>query len=88
MRIWVNFDKKTALGGNKGKNLGGGRKGGGRREEGGGRGREEGEEGRKKWEGGKEIKEKLDENRPKLMVINHSNLKFSRFAPKTLYQYF
>ena len=32
MRIWVNFDKKTALGGNKGKNLGGGRKGGGRRE--------------------------------------------------------
>ena len=42
MRIWVNFDKKTALGGNKGKNLGGGRKGGGRREEG---GREEGGKG-------------------------------------------
>ena len=44
-------------------------------------GREEGKEGRKNWEGGEEIKEKLDENRPKLMVINHLNLKFSRFAP-------
>ena len=65
--------------------LGGWEEGG--REEG-GRGREEGEEGRKNWEGGEEIKEKLDENRPKLMVINHLNLKFSRFAPKTLYQYF
>ena len=61
-----------------------------RREEGGGRkgGREEGEEGRKNWEGGEERKEKLYENRPKLMVINHSNLKFLRFAPQTLYQYF
>ena len=56
-----------------------------RREE---RGREEGEEGRKNWEGGEERKEKLYENRPKLMVINHLNLKFLRFAPQTLYQYF
>ena len=54
----------------------------------GGKGREEGEEGRKNWEGGEERKEKLYENRPKLMVINHSNLKFLRFAPQTLYQYF
>ena len=52
------------------------------------RGREEGEEGRKNWEGGEERKEKVDENRPNLMVINHLNLKFSRFAPQTLYQYF
>ena len=37
MRIWVNFDKKTALGGNKGKNLGGGRKGEGGGRKGGGR---------------------------------------------------
>ena len=64
---------------------GGREEGGGRREE---RGREEGEEGRKNWEGGEERKEKVDENRPNLMVINHLNLKFSRFAPQTLYQYF
>ena len=63
--------------------LGGWEKGGRRKG-----GREEGEEGRKNWEGGEEIKEKLDENRPKLMVINHLNLKFSRFALKTLCQYF
>ena len=40
MRIWVNFDKKTALGGNKGKNLGGGREEGGRGEGGKGEGAE------------------------------------------------